>query len=61
MIGALLKESLDPVYDGLNPGGRPNPKLEGSEQARESASWEKAEGKRRSNAKEDLGTRNGQE
>ena len=57
MAGVKLKESLDPVNDGLNPSGRPNPKLERGEQARESARREEAEGESRGSTKENL--RNG--
>ena len=45
MIRIELKKSLDSVNNGFNPSGRPNPKLEGGEQAGESAGREKAQGR----------------
>ena len=59
MIRVELKKSLDPVDNGFNSRGRPNPELEGSEQARESTRREKAEGKRRGSAEENLRNGNG--
>jgi hypothetical protein len=54
MIRMELKESLDPVNNGFNSSGCPNPKLEGGKQARERARRKKAEGERQGSAKKNL-------
>ena len=56
MIRVELKKSLDSVDNGFSPGGRPNSKLKGGKQARESARWEKTEGEGGGSAKEDSET-----
>jgi len=54
MTRIKLKQSLNPMDDSFSPSGRPSPKLNGGEEARQGARREKAERKSRRSAKENL-------